>query len=402
MAGLFFWTFREIHTFTFMATNRFYSKSKLPDVKTTIFTTVGSLARKHNAIDLSQGFPNFEADSKLCSLVTQAMNDGHNQYAAMPGYFGLREVISEKIASLHNHNYNPETEITITVGATQAIFTAITAFVNSGDEVIVIKPAYDCYEPAIALNGGKAVCVQLNAPEYSIDWVNFKSKISDRTKMVIINTPHNPSGKILSIDDMLTLQEILRPTNTILLSDEVYEHIIFDGKIHHSASRFNDLVERSFICASFGKTFHVTGWKVGYCAAPTELMNEFRKVHQFAVFCVDHPVQRALAQYLKNASHYLELNTFYQQKRDFFLKGIQASRFKYTPSEGTYFQLLDYSDISMEVDETIGERLIIDHQLASIPISSFNVDNRNDHMLRFCFAKKQETLKQAIEILCRL
>jgi methionine aminotransferase len=378
------------------------AKSKLPDVKTTIFTTVGNLARKHKAIDLSQGFPNFEADPELISLVSQAMQDGHNQYAPMQGYFGLREIISEKIESLHQHHYDPEKEITITVGATQAIFTAITAFVNPGDEVIVIKPAYDCYEPAIQLNGGIPVYVQLQAPDYRVDWSTLKEKISHKTKMVIINTPHNPSGKILSKQDMEALQEILRPTNIILLSDEVYEHIIFDGAEHQSASRFTDLAARSFICASFGKTFHVTGWKVGYCAAPAELMVEFRKVHQFAVFCVDHAVQRALATYLQKPSHYLELNEFYQQKRDFFLAGIQSSRFKFEPSQGTYFQLLDYTAITTEDDESLGERLIIEDKLASIPISSFNLDNRDDLMLRFCFAKKQETLEKAIEILCKL
>lgn len=377
-------------------------QSKLPNVKTTIFTTVGNLARKHKAIDLSQGFPNFKADPKLLSLVTKAMDEGHNQYAPMQGYYSLREIISEKIESLHNHYYNPESEITITVGATQAIFTAITAFVNTGDEVIVIKPAYDCYEPAIALNGGEAIYVQLELPDYTINWSEFKKKISAKTKMVIINTPHNPSGKILSKQDMLQLQELLRYTNIILLSDEVYEHIIFDGETHQSASRFKDLAQRSFICASFGKTFHVTGWKIGYCAAPTELMSEFRKVHQFAVFCVDHPVQRALATYLKDSQHYLDLNNFYQQKRDFFLNGIKNSRFKFKPSQGTYFQLLDYTAISMENDESLGKRLIIEHQLASIPISSFNVNNRNDHMIRLCFAKKQETLEKAVEILCSL
>jgi len=375
------------------------SKSKLPDVKTTIFTTVGNLAREHKAIDLSQGFPNFEADPNLLSLVNKAMCEGYNQYAPMPGYYGLREVISDKIESLHNHRYNPEKEITITVGATQAIFTAITAFVNEGDEVIVIKPAYDCYEPAIILNGGVPVYIQLDAPDYRIDWEVFKNKITAKTKMVILNTPHNPSGKILSLRDMEMLESILKPTDIILLSDEVYEHIIFDGETHYSASRFKDLANRSFICASFGKTFHVTGWKIGYCAGPTELMNEFRKVHQFAVFCVDHPVQKALTTYLKDSRHYLELNNFYQEKRDFFLDGIKDSRFKFTPSKGTYFQLLDYTDITMENDESLGKRLIIEHQLASIPISSFNVDNRNDHMLRFCFAKKQESLEKAVEIL---
>ena len=385
-----------------MHTFQIKGSSKLPDVKTTIFTTVGNLAREHKAIDLSQGFPNFEADPNLLDLVSSAMKDGHNQYAPMPGYFGLREVISEKIEKLYNHHYDPETEITVTVGATQAIFTAITAFISQGDEVIVIKPAYDCYEPAIILNGGKPVYVQLNAPEYRIDWTSFKHKITDRTKMVIINTPHNPSGKILSKKDMEQLQELLRPTNIILLSDEVYEHIIFDGEEHQSASRFSDLASRSFICASFGKTFHVTGWKIGYCAAPKDLMAEFRKVHQFAVFCVDHPVQRALTSYLKKESHYLALNKFYQHKRDYFLEGIKSSRFKFKASQGTYFQLLDYSGITEEYDESLGKRLIIDHKIACIPISSFNVNNRNDHMLRFCFAKKQETLEQAIEILNKL
>lgn len=374
-------------------------RSKLPKVKTTIFTTVGNLARKHNAIDLSQGFPNFEADQKLMDLVSRAMREGHNQYAAMQGYLGLREIISEKIQKLHGKNYSADTEITVTVGATQAIFTAITAFVHPGDEVIVLKPSYDCYEPAIEVNGGIAICHQLRAGDYKVNWEEFKSKISTKTRMVIINTPHNPSGRIFSKDDMLQLQEILRPTNIILVSDEVYEHIIFDGEEHQSASRFNDLASRSFVCASFGKTFHVTGWKMGYCAAPAELMHEFRKTHQFAVFCVDHPVQRALAAYLQEEGHYLGLNSFYQEKRDFFLDGLKHSKFKFTPSQGTYFQLVDYTAITQEADVDLAQRLIIDYKLACIPISSFNVGDRDDKVLRFCFAKKKETLKQALEIL---
>ncbi|MBT2160403.1 aminotransferase class I/II-fold pyridoxal phosphate-dependent enzyme [Zobellia sp. KMM 6746] len=373
--------------------------SKLPNAKTTIFTTVGNLARKHNAVDLSQGFPNFEVDEKLKSLVTDAMQNGHNQYAAMQGYYGLREIISQKIEKLHNRVYNPETEIMVTVGATQAIFTAITAFVNKGDEVIVLKPAYDCYEPAITLNGGIPIYVQLDADGYQVNWEIFKSKISERTRMVIINTPHNPSGRVFSKEDMLQLQEILRPTNCIVLSDEVYEHIIFDGNEHQSASRFKDLAQRSFVCASFGKTFHVTGWKMGYCAAPAELMQEFRKTHQFAVFCVDHPVQRAMAAYLKNEENYLSLPSFYQEKRDLFLEGLKDSRFKFKPSEGTYFQLLDYTEITKENDEDFAKRLIVDYKLASIPISSFNDDHRQDGVLRFCFAKKNETLEQALKIL---
>jgi methionine aminotransferase len=373
--------------------------SKLPNIKTTIFTTIGNLARKHYAIDLSQGFPNFEADKRLMDLVANAMHEGHNQYAAMQGYYGLRETIAQKIEKFHGRNYHPEKEITVTVGATQAIYTAITAFVHPGDEVIVLKPAYDCYEPAIKINGGIPVSLQLDAKGYQVDWEAFKSKITAKTRMVVINTPHNPSGRIFSKEDMLQLQEILRPTNIILVSDEVYEHIVFDGKGHQSASRFHDLASRSFVCASFGKTFHVTGWKIGYCAAPAELMHEFRQVHQFAVFCVDHPVQRAMAEYLENEENYLQLNAFYQQKRDFFLEGLKDSKFKFTPSQGTYFQLLDYTPITDETDEKLAERLIIDHKLASIPISSFNVDNRDDKVLRFCFAKKRETLEQATEIL---
>ncbi len=378
------------------------SQSKLPNIKTTIFTTVGNLARKHKAIDISQGYPNFGADPKLLNLVTQAMLEGHNQYAAMQGYYGLREVISEIIEKQHGKSYDPETEITVTVGATQAIYTAVTAFVHPGDEVIVIKPAYDCYEPAIEVNGGTPIYYQLNSLDYRVDWNEFKNKISPKTRMVIINTPHNPSGRIFSKEDMLQLQEILRPTNIILISDEVYEHIIFDGAEHQSASRFDDLASRSFVCASFGKTFHVTGWKMGYCAAPADLMHEFRKVHQFAVFCVDHPVQRALANYLQNERHYLHLNQFYQEKRDFFLNLLKESRFKLKPSEGTYFQLADYTDITHESDEDLSKRLIIDHKLASIAISSFNTNNRDDKVLRFCFAKKKETLEKAAEILCSL
>ena len=374
-------------------------KSKLPYVKTTIFTTVGNLARKHNAIDLSQGFPNFGADPELIDRVGKAMQDGHNQYAAMRGYCRLREIIADKIERLHGRSYDPEKEITITVGATQAIFTAITAFVHPGDEVVVLKPAYDCYEPAIEVNGGIPVCLQLRAGDYKVDWEEFKNKIGPKTRMVIINTPHNPSGRIFSKEDMLQLQKILRPTNIVLVSDEVYEHIIFDGNEHQSASRFEDLASRSFVCASFGKTFHVTGWKMGYCAAPAELMEEFIKTHQFAVFCVDHPVQRALAQYLENEEHYLGLKDFYQEKRDFFLSNLKPSRFKFTPSEGTYFQLLDYTDITVEGDEALAKRLILENKLASIPISSFNVDNRDDKVLRFCFAKTRETLKKAAEIL---
>jgi len=376
--------------------------SKLPNVKTTIFTTVGRMAKKYNAINLSQGFPNFEPDQHLLDLVSKALNEGHNQYAHMAGLPRLREIITSKIAALHKRHYNPDSEITITVGASQAIFTAVTAFIGQGDEVIVFKPAYDCYEPAIEVNGGIPVFVQLNDGDYKINWEVFRSKMNPKTRMVIINSPHNPSGTILSKEDMLELQKSLVGTNIIVISDEVYEHIIFDGNEHQSASRFDDLASRSFICASFGKTFHVTGWKVGYCAAPAELMHEFRKTHQFNVFCVDHPVQHALATYLQEPAHYLALNGFYQEKRDFFLKNLKVSRFSIIPSQGTYFQLLGYSDITNESDIDFVKRLIIDHQLASIPISVFNDGERDNKVLRFCFAKTQETLIKATEILNKL
>ncbi|MBD0779644.1 methionine aminotransferase [Maribacter sp. ANRC-HE7] len=376
--------------------------SKLPDVGTTIFTTVGQLAKAHNAINLSQGFPNFEPDPELLALVSKAMRDGHNQYAPMGGLPALREVIASKIKSLHQRTYDPEKEITITVGASQAIFTAITAFIGKGDEVIVFKPAYDCYEPAIVVNGGIPVGIQLNKADYKIDWNHFRSKITPKTKMVIINTPHNPSGTILAKDDMLELQKSLAHTNIIVISDEVYEHIVFDGHDHESVSRFDDLAARSLICSSFGKTFHVTGWKVGYCVAPAALMHEFRKIHQFNVFCVDHPIQHALATYLQQPRHYLSLNAFYQEKRDYFLNALKGSKFTAIPAQGTYFQLLGFANVSNEDDITFAKRLIVEHQLASIPISVFNMNGQDHKVLRFCFAKTHDTLERATEILQRI
>ena len=375
--------------------------SKLPKVKTTIFTTVGKMAKKYDAINLSQGFPNFDPDPKLLALVTKAMHEGHNQYAHMAGLPKLREVIATKIATLHDREYDPEREITVTVGATEAIFTAITAFVSKGDEVIVFKPAYDCYEPAIEVNGGIPIYLQLPS-DFKVDWSAFRKKITPKTKMVIINTPHNPSGTLLTKADMLELERCLAPTNIIVISDEVYEHIVFDGHVHHSASQFDDLASRSIVCSSFGKTFHVTGWKIGYCAAPAELMHEFRKTHQFNVFAVDHPVQHALATYLQEPQHYLGLNEFYQEKRDFFLDALKGSRFTMVPSQGTYFQLLGYSNITDERDVDFAKRLIVEHQLASIPISVFNVADRDDKVLRFCFAKTPETLEKAVTILRNL
>ncbi|MBN4084820.1 methionine aminotransferase [Flavobacteriaceae bacterium AH-315-B10] len=377
-------------------------KSKLPNVATNIFTLMGALAHKHNAINLSQGFPNFKSDQKLIDLVTNAMNSGYNQYAPMPGIFSLREAISKKFELLYGTIYHPETEITITAGATQAIYTIISAFIRPNDEVIIFRPAYDCYEPTIELNGGKTISIQLEAPNYKVDWEAVKQKINDKTKMIIINTPQNPSGTIFSEADMLQLQDLTKDTNIIVLSDEVYEHIIFDGEKHQSVCLFSDLKSRSFVVASFGKTFHNTGWKMGYCCAPKALMEEFKKVHQFNVFCVNHPIQKALAEYLQEPNHYLELSQFYQEKRDLFLSLIKASRFRFTASKGTYFQGLDYSDITNEHDIDFAKRLTIEKGIASIPLSVFNYNNLDNKMLRFCFAKTDDTLKKAAEIICKI
>jgi len=376
-----------------------FHKSKLPAVKTNIFTVMSALAQKHKAINLSQGFPNFECDPQLRKLVNNALNSGFNQYAPMAGAMELRAEIAKKFELLYESTYNPENEITITAGATQAIFTIITAFIKQDDEVLVFKPAYDCYEPAIELNGGKIIPIQLNAPHYKVDWNGVKNKISSKTKMIIINTPQNPSGTIFSKDDMLQLQKLTKDTNIIVLSDEVYEHIIFDEVKHQSVCKFKDLKSRSFITASFGKTFHVTGWKIGYCCAPKYLMDEFRKVHQFNVFCIHHPTQIALAEYMKQPNHYLALNEFYQQKRDLFLNLIKDSKFEFVPSQGTYFQNLSYAKITEEHDVDFAKRLVLEHGIASIPLSEFNDNNLDTKTLRFCFAKKSDTLKRAAEIL---
>lgn len=373
--------------------------SKLPAHKTSIFAVMAKMARDHDAVNLSQGYPNFETDEHLKDLVTKAMKDGYNQYAPLAGIPQLREQIVDKIEFLHGKRYDHNREITVTNGATQALFLAITAFVNPGDEVIVLKPAYDSYEPAIELNGGKPVLVQLQGRNYEVDWNEVKDKISSRTRMIIINTPHNPSGNVFSKEDMQQLEGILKDTNIILLSDEVYEHIIFDGTKHHSASAFPGLAERAVVCASFGKTFHNTGWKMGYCVAPKDLMAEIWKVMEVNVFCVHHPTQRAFAEYLQTPEHYLGLGNFYQQKRDRFLELIKDTDFKVTPVKGTYFQLLDYSGISNEPDVDFARRLITEYNLASIPVSVFNKDELDQRQLRFCFAKTDETLVRASEIL---
>ncbi|MFN0729351.1 methionine aminotransferase [Polaribacter gochangensis] len=376
--------------------------SKLPNLETTIFTTMGNLSNKHNAINLAQGFPNFKSDQKLINLVAKAMNAGYNQYAPMLGVLKLREAIAQKFDVLYQSTYNPENEIVITAGATQAIFSIITAFINTSDEVIMFKPAYDCYEPAIQLNGGKVVSMQLNYPNYKVDWNEVRNAISDKTKMIIINTPQNPCGTVFSKEDMQQLELITNNTNIIVLSDEVYEHMVFDGLKHQSACLFPQLKERTFITASFGKTFHNTGWKMGYCCGPKELMKEFLKVHQFNVFCVNHPMQIALAEYIAIANNYKQLDLFYEQKRNLFLEAIKDSNFTFTPSKATYFQVLNYSNITNANDVEFAKKLTIEFGIASIPVSVFNTDKLDEKVLRFCFAKKDETLLKAAEILNKL
>ncbi len=376
--------------------------SKLSALNTSIFSTMSALAVKHNAINLSQGFPNFKSDQRLIDGVTKAMNSGYNQYAPMAGNIELRQAITKKFELLYNSSYHPETEITITAGATQAIFTIISTFIKAEDEVILFKPAYDCYQPAIELNGGTSITIGLKAPHYSIDWDLVAQSITPKTKMIMINTPHNPSGTIMNRADLLKLQELTNDTNIIVLSDEVYEHIIFDNKPHQSICLYPQLKERSFITASFGKTFHNTGWKIGYCCAPKVLMNAFRNIHQFNVFSVHHPTQKGLADYLSEPSHYKDLSGFYQEKRDTFLDLIKTSRFKFNPSQGTYFQVLDFSEITTEKDTDFAKRLTIEKGIASIPLSVFNDNERDDKVLRFCFAKTNATLKAAANILNRI
>ena len=377
-------------------------QSKLPNLETTIFAVMSAMANQYNAINLSQGYPNFKSDEKLMDLVHDAMKSGYNQYAPMQGAFILRDIISKKFIKLYNTTYKPENEITVTAGATQAIYTAITAVVKKGDEVIVFRPAYDCYVPTIELNGAKAISIQLSKPNYKVDWNDVEKAITSKTRMIIINTPHNPSGTVFSKEDMLQLQALTSGTNIIVLSDEVYEHLIYDNEQHQSACLFSDLKSRSFITASFGKTFHNTGWKTGYCCAPKDLMDEFIKVHQFNVFSVNHPMQIALAKYLEDENTYLELSKFYQKKRDLFLGLMQDSRFKFKPSKGTYFQSADYSQISNQNDLEFVTWLTKEKGVAAIPVSAFNLNKKDEKMIRFCFAKTDDTLIEAAEILCKL
>lgn len=372
-------------------------ESKLPKVGTTIFSVMSALANQHQAINLSQGFPNFDCPERLKQLVNQHMQEGKNQYVPMPGVPLLRERLAEKIQKIYGQAINPLSEITITAGATQALFTTIATFVQPGDEVILIEPAYDSYRPAIEVVGGRPVIYELEAPEYKIDWNAMQALISDRTRMIIINTPHNPIGKTLKATDLEALQSLTDNSNILVLSDEVYEHLIYDGASHQSVLRYPRLFERSLAVYSFGKTFHNTGWKVGYCVAPEHLMKEFRKVHQFNVFSVNSFVQYGIADFLDDPSSYLSLPTFYQQKRDFFSEIMQSTRFKASASEGTYFQLFDYSEISDQSDLDFAKTLTTQHGVAAIPVSAFYSSGRQDKMIRLCFAKTEATLQAAGE-----
>lgn len=377
-------------------------KSKLPGTGTTIFSIMSALAREHNAINLSQGFPDFPVDPKLISLVNKSMQEGHNQYAPMQGHKPLRDVLSRKAAKLYSAEYDPDTEITITAGGTQAIYTAISAVIREGDEVIVFEPAYDCYVPAIKLNGGIPVQLDLKSPGFHIDWSEVKKMVNQRTRMIIINTPHNPTGSVLTARDMMQLEKITSNSDIIILSDEVYEHVIFDGLEHQSILRYPKLAERSFVVFSFGKTLHATGWKMGYCMAPSNLMEEFRKVHQYLMFSANTPIQYALAEYMKDESAYLELSGYYQKKRDLASEFLKSSKFKILNCSGSYFQLLDYTAISDEKDTDFAVRLTRDFGVATIPVSAFYKNNIDNKIIRVCFAKSEDTLKQAALKLCQV
>ncbi len=371
--------------------------SKLPQVGTTIFTVMSALATEHKAVNLGQGFPDFECAPELVNAVTAAMQAGHNQYPPMPGVPALREAVARKIDALHGRAYNPNTEITITAGATQAIITAILAIVHAGDEVIVLDPCYDSYVPNIELAGGKAVRVPLTPGTFRPDFAKISAAITPHTRAIIINSPHNPSATIWTAEEMRQLEDLLAPTDILLISDEVYEHMVFDGAEHQSAARFPGLAARAFIVSSFGKTFHVTGWKVGTVAAPAALTAEFRKVHQFNVFTVNTPVQHGLAAYLQDPTPYLQLPAFYQAKRDLFREGLAGSRFKLLPSTGSYFQCVDISAISDLNEADFCQWLTREVGVAAIPLSAFYGDGFDQRVVRFCFAKKDETLRAALE-----
>ena len=375
--------------------------SKLPQVGTTIFTVMSVLAAEHKAINLGQGFPDFMMNAGLIALVNEAMQNGHNQYVHMNGLPLLRERLAEKIQSLYAANVHPDTEITITPGGTYAIYTALTTVLQPGDEVIVFEPAYDSYTPNIIINGAVPILIPLSYPSYSINWQLVKKSITPKTKMIMLNSPHNPTGMVLSSDDIEQLRSIVRDTGIFILSDEVYEHLIFDDLPHESMLRYPDLRERSLVCFSFGKTYHCTGWKLGYCVAPDSLMKEFRKVHQFNCFSCNSPVQFALANFIQQKEQYLQLGAAVQQKRDYFQLLMQQTKFKALPSHGSYFQLYSYAGISEETEMDMAVRITSQYGVASIPVSAFYTKEKDDKVIRFCFVKKEATLEEAVNRLIK-
>jgi methionine transaminase len=377
-------------------------RSKLPNINTSIFTVMTELANQHNAINLSQGFPDFNPPEALIGLIEKHMRSGHNQYAPMQGLMSLREKIALKTQDLYGFTYDPESEITITAGATEAIYSSISAFVQEDDEVIVIEPAYDSYAPIIKINGGNPIYVAVKLPEYKVDWDEVNKMVNARTRMIIINSPHNPTGSIITPEGMEKLNKLVSGTKIIVLSDEVYEHLVYDGHSHESVIKYPNLRERAIVISSFGKTYNATGWKIGYCMANKNIMKEIRKIHQFDVFAVNTPIQHAISDFIDRKDAYLELHKFYQGKRDEFLKLIEGSKFTCTPSQGTYFQLLNYKEISDEKDTVFANRLIEEFGIASVPVSAFYHDAIDSKVLRFCFAKSTETLQKAAEILHRI
>jgi methionine aminotransferase len=377
-------------------------KSKLPNAGTTIFTEMSVLAAAHNAINLGQGFPDFGMNPELQNLVAGAMHASHNQYVHMNGLPLLRERIAEKAEKLYATKLNANDEITITPGGTYALYTALTTILSPGDEVIVFEPAYDSYISGIEINGAKAVSLPLSLPDYKIDWELVKANVNDRTKAIMINSPHNPTGAVLEEEDITALKEIVKGTGIFIISDEVYEHIIFDGKKHLSILKYPELYERSFVCFSFGKVYHCTGWKMGYCIAPPALMKEFRKIHQFNAFTCFGPVQYALADFLQKEAEYLQLGSFLQQKRDYFLQLMKQTKFEPLPSHGSYFQLYSYAKISDEKEKDFAVRLTKEYGVTTIPVSAFYQNVVENKVVRFCFSKKEETLEAAAEKLVKL
>ncbi len=374
---------------------------KLPDWGTSIFAIMSKMAVEHNALNLSQGFPDFNCSDELLSLLNNFQQKGFNQYAPMPGVPVLRNVISDTIKKVYERNYNPETEITITSGATQAIYTAVSCILNKGDEAIVFDPAYDCYAPDIEANGGIPIRIPLKK-DFSYNWDEIRKNVNDKTKLMIFNSPHNPSGSLIQKEDIDQLIELVKGTDILLISDEVYEFIVFDNEKHHSFTLYDELYKRSFVISSFGKTFHTTGWKLGYCSAPDYLMKEFRKLHQFVVFSSNTPIQYAYAEYLKDEKNYLNLSDFYQKKKDLFAAEMKKSNFKVLPCKGTYFQLLDYSDISDKNDMEFTEYLTKEVGIATIPLSPFYKNGSDEKVIRVCFAKKDEVMVKAAKTLSKL